>query len=65
MPFAVYESLPYFYLVVGAAAALGIEAAIGQLCGGLLFMSGCLVLRMRIQYRRCFAINTAMITRFW
>ena len=65
MPFSVYESLPYFYLLFGAAALLGIDPVFGQLCGLLLCLSGLVILKMRIRYRRSFVINTVMVTKSW
>ena len=65
MPFSVYEALPYFYLLFGAAALLGIEAVFGQLCGLLLGVSGLVIRKMRIRYRRGHTINTVMVSKSW
>jgi hypothetical protein len=65
MPFAVYEALPYLYVISGAAALLGIGDMGGQISAALLMVMGGVILRMRIRYRRGLAINPATVSRSW
>jgi hypothetical protein len=52
IPFAIYEVLPYFYIILGVASWLGIDEILGRLSGVLLFSTGAIILKRRIQYRK-------------
>jgi len=52
LPHAVYETLPYAYLLFGVMSVLSFTLLLPKLCGGLLLWVGVSVLRMRTQYRR-------------
>lgn len=51
MPGMIYEILPYLYMCLGAAAALGMDVIYGRLFGVLLLVVGGLILKMRIRHR--------------
>ena len=52
IPFAIYEALPFFYVILGAASLVGIDGILGRLCGVLLVAAGVIILKMRIEYRK-------------
>jgi len=62
MPSALYEALPYIYLIAGAGALFGVDAVFGRICGVLLIGIGFVVLRMRSQSRKRQEIRNLMLS---
>ena len=51
IPQPIYESLPYVYILGGLVAAVGVESALGRLCGLLLITAGIVIYQTRRHYR--------------
>lgn len=48
----IYEPLPYLYLLIGAAAAAGVDPTPGRISGLLLVGAAIVILKMRRESRR-------------
>ena len=51
LPRALYESLPYLYLITGLAAGLLIDSTLIRIASMLLFAAGLLILVLRYRFR--------------
>lgn len=51
IPQPIYESLPYVYTLGGLVAVVGVESALGKLCGLLLITAGIVIYQTRRRYR--------------
>ena len=52
LPHAVYETMPYGYMLFGALSLVSLAEVLPRLLGLLLVWVGVAVVRMRTQYRR-------------
>lgn len=52
LPYPVYESMPYGYILFGSLGLFGVTGLVPKLCGALLVWSGFAIVRLRQQYRR-------------
>ncbi|MFZ1640333.1 MAG: tetratricopeptide repeat protein [Candidatus Contendobacter sp.] len=51
LPKAIYELLPYLYVLTGLVAVIGVESILGKSCGFLLMIAGLVVHQTRSRYR--------------
>lgn len=57
VPYALYEALPYVYMIIGVAAAIGSTNALGWVSGSTLVSAGLVIRHLRHQYRRAELLN--------
>ena len=47
LPKTLYETLPYFYILLGLLSVIHADPALGRLCGALLVIAASTILTMR------------------
>lgn len=57
IPRAIYEALPYFYILLGLVSLVWSANFLGQVSGGTLISAGLLIKHLRAQYRSALLLN--------